>query len=226
MRLIGHRGCPDHQPENTVAAVQTAARHVDMVEVDVRRCKSGELVVFHDETLGRLTSASGPVSEYTYDQLSRLTVGNSSEPIPRLDDVLEALPSGTGVNVELKHAGMAPDLIPRLSRYDGSVIVSSFDASALSAFSDEPIPTAYLFTYSFRSAIDRASELGCAYLHPYHRFLDEAAIRRAHANGFAVNAWTVPSKSKVRTLRAAGADGVILDSWEIVPSVESHAQVD
>ncbi|WP_436901626.1 glycerophosphodiester phosphodiesterase [Halovenus halobia] len=226
MRRIAHRGCPDHGPENTVAAVRTAAPYVDMVEIDVQRCKSGEIVVFHDERLGRLTDASGPVSEYTYDDLSSLTVGTSAEPIPRLTDVLDALPPGTGVNVELKHAGMAPDLIPQLSDYDEPVIVSSFDAGALSAFRNEPIQTAYLFTYPFRSALDRAVELGCEYLHPHHRFVDEAAITRAHDHGFAVNAWTVPSEPKVRDLRAAGVDGVIVDSWEIVSPLEQHAQVD
>jgi glycerophosphoryl diester phosphodiesterase len=197
-----------------------------MVEIDVRRCKSGEIVVFHDERLGRLTSASGPVSAYTYDELSRLTVGTSAEQIPRLDDVLDALPAGTGINVELKHAGMAPDLIPRLTRYDAPVIVSSFEAGALNAFRDEPIPTAYLFTYSLGSALDRALELDCAYLHPYHRFVDEASIARAHEHGLDVNAWTVPSQSKVQTLRRAGVDGVIVDSWELVPRARHHAQVD
>lgn len=226
MRVIGHRGCPDHQPENTVAAVRTAAAHVDMVEIDVQRCKSGEIVVFHDETLDRLTAASGPVSEYTYDELSRLTIGDSAEPIPQLTSLLDALPAGTGVNVELKHAGLAPDLIPRLAEYEAPVIVSSFDAGALSAFRDEQIPTAYLFTHSFGSAIDRARGLNCEYIHPYHRFVDEAAITRAHDYGFEVNAWTVPSASKVRALRAAGVDGIIVDSWELVPPVERHAQVD
>lgn len=220
MRLIGHRGCPDHKPENTIAAIRTAVPHVDMIEIDVQRCKSGEIVVFHDDDLGRLTSASGPVSSYTYDELSSLTVGDSAEPIPRLTDVIEALPPETGLNVELKHAGMGFDILPLLHDVDGPVIVSSFEADALSTFRDEPIQTAYLFTFSFRSAIKRANELGCAYLHPHHRFTSEAAIRRAHDHGLGVNAWTVPSKSAVAKLREVGVDGVIVDSWELVPTLE------
>lgn len=217
MRLIGHRGCPDHRPENTITAVRTAAPHVDMVEIDVQRCKSGEIVVFHDDRLGRLTSASGPVSSHTYDELSTLTVGDSGEPIPRLTDVIEALPADTGLNVELKHAGMAPDVVPLLRDFDGPVIVSSFEADALAPFCDEPIRTAYLFTYSFGSAIKRANALGCTYLHPHHRFTNGAAIKRAHDHGFEINVWTVPSESAVARLRAAGVDGVIVDSWELAP---------
>jgi len=49
MQVIGHRGCADVYPENTVRAVTRAANFLDAVEVDVRRCGSGELVVFHDE---------------------------------------------------------------------------------------------------------------------------------------------------------------------------------
>lgn len=223
MRLIGHRGCPEHQPENTIAAVRTAAAHVDMVEVDVQRCKSGEIVVFHDDTLDRLTTASGPISEFTYDELSTLTVGDSDERIPTLREMIECLPSGTGLNVELKHAGMGPDVASLLGDFDEPLIVSSFEADALSAFRDEPIPTAYLFTYSFRAAIRRATELGCEYLHPYHRFTSERAIRRAHARGLRVNAWTVPSTSSVAKLREAGIDGVIVDSWETVPERKQPA---
>ena len=47
--VIGHRGAKGHAPENTLKSIQKAIElGVDGIEIDVFRCASGELVVFHD----------------------------------------------------------------------------------------------------------------------------------------------------------------------------------
>jgi len=57
--VIGHRGAMGHETENTIASIKKAMElGVDMIEIDVFNVKSGETVVFHDETLDRLTNAS------------------------------------------------------------------------------------------------------------------------------------------------------------------------
>ena len=55
MRLIAHRGFAETFPENTVLAVREAARWADAIEVDVRRCGSGEIVCLHDATVDRVS---------------------------------------------------------------------------------------------------------------------------------------------------------------------------
>lgn len=207
----------DHYPENTLDALRSCAPHVDMVEIDVQRCASGEVVVFHDETLDRLTDRSGPVSEHTLDELSSMTIGESTETVPTLREVLDALPDGTGINVELKHPGMVDDVAPLLRDRDREVVVSSFSADALAAFEDEPIPTAYLFKRWFARGLRTAERLGCAYVHPYYAIATDRAIDRAHERGLGVNAWTVRTEADVRRLRGNGVDGVIVDSWTVVP---------
>lgn len=207
----------DHSPENTLQAIRRCTPHVNMVEIDVRQCASGEVVVFHDETLDRLTAGSGPVSAYSLEELSSLTVGESTEPIPTLPEVIEALPKGIGLNVELKHSGMADDVAPLLRNLDRAVLVSSFDTAALAEFSDEPVQTAYLFKRWFSRGLRIADRLDCEYVHPYYGNTSSNVIDRAHDRGLAVNAWTVPTEDEVRRLRDAGVDGVIVDSWTIVP---------
>lgn len=214
MRVIAHRGCPDHFPENTVAAVRGAAPHVDWVEVDVQRCASGEVVVFHDDHLDRLTAASGRVRETSFAELAGLSIGNSDEGIPTLDAVLDALPAETGINVELKHAGMGADVEALLRGYPQECVVSSFEADALAAVDE--VPTALLFADSLAANLDRAAELGCAFVHPHHGLVDAEAVESAHGRGVEVNAWTVRTSEEVQRLRAAGVDGVIVDSWEVV----------
>jgi glycerophosphoryl diester phosphodiesterase len=217
MQIVGHRGCRDHYPENTVEAVRGSAPHVDLVEVDVQRCQSGEIVAFHDDRLGQLTDGRGLVRDHTYEELSRLSVGGSDATIPTLSAVLDALPEGTGINVELKHTGMGEDVARLVRNLDREVIVSSFEPDAIAPFRDEPVSTAHLFVGFFEENLATAAELGCEYVHPFHEVIDSNAIEQAHDRGLAVNAWTVPSSAKVTKLREAGVDGVIVDSWEIVP---------
>ena len=64
MLVIGHRGAMGHETENTLASIQKAMDlGVDMIEIDVFKIKSGEIVVFHDERLERLSNAGNPERE-------------------------------------------------------------------------------------------------------------------------------------------------------------------
>ena len=61
---IGHRGAKGHVAENTVASIKKAIElGADGIEIDVFRCLSGEIVVFHDKTLDKLTNGSGYIEE-------------------------------------------------------------------------------------------------------------------------------------------------------------------
>lgn len=118
--LIAHRGFAGENPENTLAAVETATREdgpgrrTDAVEVDVVPTADGDVVVFHDDDLaGRagegmgLTDTAGFVWETDTDTVTSAEVLRSGETVPRLEDLLGAVPSDVGVNVELKNPGTA-----------------------------------------------------------------------------------------------------------------------
>jgi len=108
VRILGHRGASSDAPENTLAAFLLAlAQGADGVELDARLCRSGEVVVFHDERLERLTGAPGRVADTSWADLSRLEVrsgpsGATPARVPLLSEVLEALPRTAFINVELK----------------------------------------------------------------------------------------------------------------------------
>lgn len=62
MRCIAHRGFAETNPENTLTAVREAAKAgADLVEVDVRRCGSGELVLAHDADVDRISDTGADV---------------------------------------------------------------------------------------------------------------------------------------------------------------------
>lgn len=217
MRVIGHRGCLAHFPENSLEAIRGCGAHVDMIEIDVRRCATGELVVFHDEKLDRLTDASGPVREYDFEELSQLTIGDSDETIPSFEQALDAVPDGVGLNIELKHPEMSSDIIPLIRERTEDIIVSSFDTDATAEFSDVAVPTAHLFTEEFEKNLSLAIQLGCEYVHPHYDLVTPETVELAHDHRMTVNAWTVPTEEAVIEMRDAGVDGVIVDSWTLVP---------
>src|SRR3989338_86923 len=88
-QTMGHRGAAALEPENTLRGFRRAIElGVDYVEFDVHCCKSGELVVIHDETVDRTTNGKGFVADLTLQQLKKLDAGKS-ETIPTLQEAID-----------------------------------------------------------------------------------------------------------------------------------------
>jgi glycerophosphoryl diester phosphodiesterase len=99
--FVAHRGgiVPGY-PENTIAAFRQAmAQGVQVIEVDLRGTKDGEVVVMHDETVDRTTDGRGPVASWTLAELKQLDAGRG-ERIPTYSEVLQLVAS-TGVQLLL-----------------------------------------------------------------------------------------------------------------------------
>ncbi|RLM53278.1 glycerophosphodiester phosphodiesterase [Halobellus sp. Atlit-31R] len=225
MRPIAHRGCPVQYPENTLRAFERSAPVVDMIETDVRRCGSGELVVFHDETLDRVTDTTGDVASTPLAELRSVSVLDSGASIPTVTEVFETVPSAVGLNLELKAAGVAAETVEIAARYDHEVIVSSFRPAEVAAARDAGADSlAFLFhggerpadEYEIGAALDVAAELDCDYVHPDVALcLETDVVDEAHSRGFGVNAWTIADEAAVRQLRARGVDGAVIDDVEL-----------
>ncbi|MFP4530087.1 MAG: glycerophosphodiester phosphodiesterase [Halodesulfurarchaeum sp.] len=222
MDVICHRACPAGGPENSLPAARAVPDWVDMIEVDVQRCASGELVVFHDRVLDRMTAGSGAIAGTDYAHLRELTLGEADATVPLLEDLIETLPPGIGLNVELKHAGVATDIAPILEGLEREVLVSSFVPQAIAPLSEQGFRTAHLIhpdqSAGWDAEVAAAESVGAEAIHPHFERVDAKTISTAHDRGLAVNAWTVPDESTVERLRDAGVDGVIVDDWRIVES--------
>ena len=219
MDLIGHRGCGDQYPENTVRAMRSTARHLPAVEMDVRRCGSGEVVVFHDETVDRVTDGAGRVADLGREELARLSVQGSGEAVPLLDEVLDALPRRTRVQVELKEHGLTADVLEALESSTHDAVVSSFLPGALSAVhdADPTVPIGLRFNEDPETNLDLALDLGCSAVHPHYDLCRETdVVDDARAEDLRVVAWkAVESSAEVDAVRRTGVDGVTADRWDI-----------
>ncbi|PSQ26414.1 glycerophosphodiester phosphodiesterase [Halobacteriales archaeon QS_9_68_17] len=214
MDLIAHRGFAAEAAENTVGAVRRAGELADAVEVDVRRCASGELVVVHDPTVDRVTDATGQVSDLSLAELRALDVLGSGEGVPSLAAVLEAVPDGTRANIELKERGLAADALAAAEAAGTDLLVSAFDPAVLRevAAVGPDVPTAYLCTHRDDAPAATADRLGCDALHPsFPLCVVTRIVARAHDVGLDVNAWTVARRAVARLLDACDVDGVIAD---------------
>lgn len=117
--VIAHRGFAGVYPENTLCAVRAALdppdaghRGADAIEIDVMATSDGELVVFHDRDLARVTAATNdsdhrPIWELTYEELRHVDLFGSGETVPTLSAVLDVVPAAVPINVELKNPGAA-----------------------------------------------------------------------------------------------------------------------
>ncbi|WP_436925954.1 glycerophosphodiester phosphodiesterase [Halosimplex amylolyticum] len=228
MELVGHRGCADHGPENTPRAVAAAADRLPAVEIDLRRCASGELVAAHDERVDGFTDGSGRVAALDLAALREMGVDGSDEPVATFGEILDAVPAETILHVELKEPGLWSDVRAELDGREDppAVRLTSFSAPALAeiARSDWGPEVGWLFGDYPDANLDLAAVLDCANVHPHARqCLDTDVVERAHDAGFGVYAWGLldaagePSNraATVRALADRGVDGVTTDTWDL-----------
>ena len=126
--VVGHRGSPAQRPENTMASFELAVEQgVDAVELDVHLTADGELAVIHDATLERTTDLNGSVAAMSMDAIRAADAGyrfgtdEETHPyrghglrVPTLAEVLDWLPGGTGLVVELKSRDAADATVAAL----------------------------------------------------------------------------------------------------------------
>lgn len=128
-----HRGLHDNEtdaPENSMAAFRKAVDAGFGIELDVQLSKDGFPVVFHDFILERVTGQPGKVCDYTYEELQRFPLFQSTERIPLLADVLRLVDGKVPLIVEIKvewtDLSVCPAADALLQQYKGLYCVESF----------------------------------------------------------------------------------------------------
>ena len=218
--IIGHRGAMGYETENTLASVEKAiSLGVDMVEVDVFQISSGEIVVFHDERVDRLSNSAGLIKEYNIFDLKQLILDGGHR-IPMLQDVLKLMAGRTALNIELKDTQIADNVHQIVTGYaakpewtEEKFIISSFDWEELRAYRklSPKGRIAVLTEGDPLEALEVARELGAEAINPHYAQLNAANVAAMHEAGFKVYTWTVNDPSEFQRLKAIGVDGVFSD---------------
>ncbi|MBQ8509634.1 MAG: glycerophosphodiester phosphodiesterase [Clostridia bacterium] len=131
-----HRGLHDgNAPENSLAAFEAACRAGVGIELDVQLSRDGEVMVFHDYTLTRMTGLERRLSELDAAELESLRLHGTEETIPRFSQVLERVGGRVPLLVELKgentDASLCPKVAELLANYGGAYCIESFNPMLL-----------------------------------------------------------------------------------------------
>lgn len=221
--LIGHRGAAGHCPENTLISFRRALDlGCDMVELDVRLCRSGELVVIHDDTVDRTTDGEGKVADLDLTEIKDLDAGKGQK-VPTLEEVLDLVKGGCSTNIELKGpdtAGPVGRILAERGIGPEDVLISSFMPTELyDIHSSFPgFRVGYLIDADPSGAEDFVKELGGYSVHPRFDLISDHHIGACHDLGLKVFVWTVNKKEDMRRMVRLGVDGIITDHPERVPA--------
>ncbi|UJH66251.1 glycerophosphodiester phosphodiesterase [Allomuricauda sp. SCSIO 65647] len=215
--VIGHRGAMGHETENTLASIQKAIDlGVDMIEIDVFKINSGEIVVFHDERLERLSNSRGRIEEYDISNL-RQVILNGDHQIPTLQEVLQLIDNKVALNIELKGSNTAEPVNIITDHYikeEGwalkNFVISSFKWDELKRMREQnpDISIAVLTEEDPLNAIQMARELKAVAINPYYKFLTKEKVKEIHDAGFKVYTYTVNEAVDIQRMKDFGVDGI------------------
>jgi len=218
--IIGHRGAMGHETENSLPSIQKALEiGVDMIEIDVFRISSGELAVFHDERVERLTNGGGRIEEYNMYDMRQLILEGGHR-IPLLQDVLKLIDNKVRLNIELKGKNTA-HRVDFITQYyiknrgwsPENILVSSFDWDELRILreANPDIAIAVLTEGDPEAAIPIARELKAEAINPSYTTLTADNVQAIQTAGFKVYTYTVNAPEDISRMTDYGVDGIFID---------------
>jgi glycerophosphoryl diester phosphodiesterase len=216
---IAHRGLHDADagvPENSLAAFEASRDAGYPIELDVRPLRDGAAAVFHDENLGRLTGVDAPLEYEDSTSIKTFRLAGTSETVPLLDEVLDAVAGKVPLLVELKNFGvpgaLEASVLTALEPYDGRYAVQSFNAFSMGWFKvNAPrivrghlsgefvsVPLDELLKETLRR-LDLMDVSAPAFLGYDIRFLPCDPVTELRSRGMPVLGWTVSTYDEKRS---------------------------
>ncbi len=219
-----HRGASAYTPENTMVAFYTGMyMGANGIETDVQRTKDGVLVLFHDDTVDRVTDGTGALADYTLVQLQELNISKNglTDKIVVFEDFLRHFAFRDIVfAIELKGHGVeeeTADLLRKYGMVEKAVVTSSKweYLCKFHAYAPE-FETGYLAGGNDGLPITEKLEndlleMGITELCPKVEDMTKERVARWHAMGFRVRAWGAFDEELMRKVVDCGADGVTVN---------------
>lgn len=223
--VIGHRGAKGHIVENSLPSIEKGIElGSDAIEIDVFKIADGSVVVFHDDTLDRLTKASGSIEKYTKSTLDEVLLEGGVK-IPTLEEVLDLIDKRAVLNIELKGAGTAAPVYKIMKKYMADkgwkkedFIISSFKWDELEEMRglDNEISIGVLTSKDMIGAMEEAKKVNAVAIHPHFKALTKENVAEAQKEGFKIYTWTVNTPEDIKLVKSLYVDGVITDYPERV----------
>ncbi len=132
-KFIAHRGLYNKEdiPENSMRAFENAMDKGYAIELDVNMTKDGHLVVFHDNSLKRMTGMKMDVTMLELSEIKKLKLLGTDNKIPTMEDVLLLVSGKVPLMIEIKSNNKPKEttdkLMSLLEKYEGEYVIESFN---------------------------------------------------------------------------------------------------
>jgi len=229
VEIIAHRGASYLAPENTMASVMLGWEKGADVEVDVHLSKDNRIVVIHDSSTKRTGEIDLKVKETTSQELRKLDVGRfkseeyAGEQIPFLADIIETIPPGRKLYVEIKCEKEVLPILHKLIIQSGKmsqIVIIGFDLETV-ALSKEliDVPTYWLkgtdkdeeteeWIPHDPQLVQMAKNKGLDGLDVHYAGVTKEFVRAVKASGLKLYIWTVDDPEEAIRLVKLGVDGI------------------
>ncbi len=232
VEIIAHRGASYDAPENTAASFNLGWRqNADACELDINFSGDGQIVVIHDHTTGRTAGYDKKVSEQTFCGLRKLDAGSwkgpqwKGEKIPSLGEVLETIPDGKRILIEIK---TGPEILTELERVfkvsgkkPQQMPIISFSYEVVKRAKDKFPEHEVYFLYGWKDVKDEGGQLSIDELIDivksagldgvdvnYGPWIDAVMVKKVRDAGLKFYVWTVDDPVAAKKLASYGADGI------------------
>lgn len=224
MLKIAHRGASGYEPENTLASFKKATQlHADMIECDVRLCKTGEVVVIHDGKVDRTTNGHGKVKNHTLQELQKLDAGKG-EKIPTLEEVFTLVKNRIKLNINVKELEAMGPTLELVEEYKkkyhipaSNVIISTEKIGIFRSFYQSKtitiVPLLFIFPRLILKFIQKRNPRTIGV---YKHVVSKNLVEIAHALGIKVYVWTVNDPKEIERMKSMKVDGIISDYPDII----------
>lgn len=242
LEIVAHRGVADEVPENTIAAFQRAIDlGADGVELDVRLTADQVPIVYHYFYLEEVTAGSGPVFNYTSDQLQDVQVpvskGGSASyvSIPTLFEVLETIGGQIGLEIELK--GPEPEspaivgaVLQQFKHLWDTVEVTSYEPVLLLSIQEQcpGLATDLLLPRSEEwmrldvvayQAIHRGRLARARAVHLHPTQLSSELVSAVRRQGIEIHSWDVNDEQSLDTILAFDIRRIDTDQFQLISNL-------
>ncbi len=223
--MIAHRGERILSPENTIRACRLALEQgATALEVDVRVCRTGEIVVLHDAFLKKLfgkwkATALASLEELRSLSFNQLSYRYSGQ-VCTLDELLEEFKGVAPINLDAKtfspfNTMFARALVQTVQRFNmqDQIWISSFNPVLLRQIKQlkSTIRTGYLFQDPQHLHKFLDIFLSSDAWHPHYRIVSDRFIARARQLKKELYVWTVNDESVLQRMIGYGFNGIITD---------------
>lgn len=228
MEIIAHRGASGYAPENTRASILKGLElDCDGFEIDVQLTNLGEVVVFHDFSLERITSKISYIKDENLQDLKKMDIGSwfskefKDEKIMTLEELLDLIPKNKILNIEIKVRHNEKnqiekkviEILKNKKRIEGKIIISSFNHGVIKNINKlEPkLKTGLLLTAGILNIENyiKTNNLKIYSIHSHGEFTGKEMVKKMNEVGIKTYIWTINNIKEAKMFKDFGVTGII-----------------